>query len=91
MADRKDPAIQELQSTLDYHKAEYKKATGKDFGVSSTPAAPAPKAAPAAQGASIPVQSDGKNVTVNGKSYPLGADGTVMIDGKKYTYTAKGR
>lgn len=70
----------------------------REFGRSYTPTAAdtpvrrggmAPAATPGAtpQRAAAPssqATSDGKNVTFQGKSYPLNADGTVTISGKKY-------
>jgi len=85
MKSKKDPAIDELNSTLEYYKEEYQKQTGKPWRGGASPA-PATAPAPAKGGAqqqSGTLSKDGKSVTVGGKTYTV-TNGIATINGKKF-------
>jgi glucan-binding YG repeat protein len=81
-----------ITTKFETHKREF----GRSYTPTAAPAAnrsggmsPTPPPAKAAAPAQKQVQdnkatSDGKNVTYQGKNYPLNADGSVTISGKKY-------
>lgn len=78
-----------LTAKFEAHKREFGRnytptsaPPSRSAGMESPPVAPTAKAKAAAP--SNKATSDGKNVTFQGKSYPLNADGTVTISGKKY-------
>jgi hypothetical protein len=81
-ADKKQTYIKELRDAETYYGNLQNEVLGRK-GVKA-PKTEKPAITTSTPPGGMKVQSDGTNITMNGKTYPIAADGTVDIDGKKY-------